>query len=149
MASLTLTDLYVLASRVQRGDRLYVIGFDPRADSDHLRKLKHTAALAIWRHGYEPASNRWEAPRAARVAAQMASKGKAAAAKHPAATEPPAKRARPSAAATQPTAKRAAPAATPATHRSGTLPLPKRARHASASTSCTARAATTAGAPNV
>ena len=78
---LTLTDLYVLASRVQRGDRLYVIGFDPSKESDHLRKLRHSAMLGIWRGGYDDATGRWSAPRAARVAAGMsASKSKTAAA---------------------------------------------------------------------
>ena len=70
---LTLTDLYVLASRVQRGDRLYVIGFDPSKESDHLRKLRHSAMLGIWRGGYDDATGRWSAPRAARVAAALAS----------------------------------------------------------------------------
>ena len=67
--SLTLTDLYVLASRVQLGQRLYVIGFDPTTESDHLRKLKHPPALAIWREGYT--AGRWDAKRAARQAAEL------------------------------------------------------------------------------
>ena len=67
--SLTLTDLYVLASRVQLGQRLYVIGFNPEKESDHLRRLKHSPALAIWREGYT--AGRWDAKRAARHAAEL------------------------------------------------------------------------------
>ena len=52
MPALTLTDLYVLVSRVRSGNRLYVIGFDPAVQSDHLRKLKPSSMLAIWEAGY-------------------------------------------------------------------------------------------------
>ena len=118
--SLTLTDLYVLASRVQLGQRLYVIGFDPTTESNHLRKLKHSPALAIWREGYT--AGRWDAKRAARRAAELL-KSKEEAAR--------AKRGHPSATKTQPTATPAAAlASAPPPHKKSRLAqsMAKRAR---------------------
>ena len=77
--TLSLTDLYVLVSRVRQGKRLYVLGFDPKEEGDHLRKLKHSPVLGIWRAGYGD-DGRWDAKRAARFAAELAA-CKAAAAK--------------------------------------------------------------------
>ena len=64
--TLSLTDLYVLVSRVRQGKRLYVLGFDPKVDGDHLHKLKHSPVLGIWRAGYSD-DGRWDAARAARL----------------------------------------------------------------------------------
>ena len=75
--ALTLTDLYVLASRVQLGDRLYVLGFDPSEESNHLRKLTPSAALGIWHLGYDDAG-KWDARRAARAADQLSERKKEA-----------------------------------------------------------------------
>jgi hypothetical protein len=49
--SLSLTDLHVLVSRVRLGKRLYVIGFDPQKEMNHLRRLKPSVLLAIWEAG--------------------------------------------------------------------------------------------------
>ena len=78
---LTLTDLHVLASRVRMGKRLYVIGFAPKEEQEHLRRLKPSAALAVWEAGYDE-RGRWDAQRAVRFAEQLAAhEAKAAAAK--------------------------------------------------------------------
>ena len=69
----------MLVSRVRQGKRLYVLGFDPKEEGDHLRKLKHSPVLGIWRAGYGD-DGRWDAKRAARFAAELAA-CKAAAAK--------------------------------------------------------------------
>merc|ERR1719265_2831954 len=75
-----LTDLYVLASRVRLGRRLYVIGFDPSEESGHLRRLTHAPVLGIWRTGYDETTGCWDAQRAARAAAQLAKRKAEAAA---------------------------------------------------------------------
>lgn len=63
------------------GKRLYVIGFDPKEESEHLRRLKPSAALAVWEAGYD-SNGRWDSQRAARFAEQLAaSQAKAAAEK--------------------------------------------------------------------
>ena len=80
--TLTLTDLYVLASRVRLGKRLYVLGLDPLQESEHLRKLKHSPVLAVWRAGYDEATGQWDGQLAARCAAELVRrKAEAAAAK--------------------------------------------------------------------
>ena len=68
--TISLTDLYVLVSRVRLGKNLYVIGFDPKTESNHLRRLKHSPVLRIWQAGYH--GGRWDAPRAARFATKLA-----------------------------------------------------------------------------
>tara|TARA_B110001452_G_scaffold238592_1_gene219186 strand:- start:63 stop:584 length:522 start_codon:yes stop_codon:yes gene_type:complete len=50
---LSLSTVYVLASRVKLGLRLRVIGFDPQRDNvSHLTSLQHSADLGIWESGY-------------------------------------------------------------------------------------------------
>lgn len=67
---LTLTSVHVLASRVRSAANLYVLGFDPATESDHLRQLKPSPELAIWEAGYT--SGVWDGARAAHFAAQLA-----------------------------------------------------------------------------
>ena len=69
---LSLTDVYTLASRVRLGSRLYVVGFDPKKESAHLRKLKHNPVLAIWEAGYADGEGVWDAARAAYFAGELA-----------------------------------------------------------------------------
>jgi hypothetical protein len=54
---LTLADLYVLASRVKEGKKLYVIGLKDATETStaHLRKLHQAPALALWYHAYNSA----------------------------------------------------------------------------------------------
>lgn len=72
MPHLSLTDVYTLASRVRLGSRLYVVGFDPKKESAHLRKLKHNPVLAIWEAGYADGEGVWDAARAAYFAGELA-----------------------------------------------------------------------------
>ena len=52
----SLSTIYVLASRVNLGLQLRVIGFDPRRDSiSHLTSLLHPTDLGIWEAGYDDA----------------------------------------------------------------------------------------------
>jgi len=89
---LTLTDLHVLISRVRLGKRLFVIGFDPKQENEHLKRLKPLAALAVWEAGYDEHGT-WDAQRAATFAVQLASKeGNAAAARRVWACKPSANR---------------------------------------------------------
>ena len=68
---LTLTDLHVLISRVRLGKRLFVIGFNPKEQNQHLKQLKPSTALAVWEAGYDE-HGRWDAQRAAAFATQLA-----------------------------------------------------------------------------
>ena len=70
--SLTLTALYVLASRVRLGTtRLFVVGLDPTdwEQTRHLRALRKPAALTLWEAGYEPTTHVWSDECAADAAA--------------------------------------------------------------------------------
>ena len=71
--SLTLTDVYVLVSRVRLGTRLYVIGFDPSdpRQTEHLRRLSHPAELAVWEKGYDQHTRLWDAQLARAAAAAL------------------------------------------------------------------------------
>jgi len=69
--AISLTSVHVLASRVRLSKNLYVIGFDPKTDSEHLRKLPPSPVLAIWEAGYN-AAGFWDAAKAAAFASRLA-----------------------------------------------------------------------------
>ena len=48
------------------------MGFDPKKESAHLRKLKHNPVLAIWEAGYADGEGVWDAARAAYFAGELA-----------------------------------------------------------------------------
>ena len=50
---LSLTSLYVLASRVRKRDHLRVLHWDPSTDAPRLRALRHCPQLALWHAGYD------------------------------------------------------------------------------------------------
>ena len=59
--SLSLSTIYVLASRVKLGLQLRVIGFDVRRDGHrHLTSLQHPSELGIWELGYRRDSGEWD-----------------------------------------------------------------------------------------
>ena len=68
----------MLVSRVRLGKRLFVIGFDPKTQNEHLKKLKPSVALAVWEAGYDE-RGKWNDERARRFAAQLLASAKAGA----------------------------------------------------------------------
>jgi ubiquitin C-terminal hydrolase len=50
---ITLSALYVLASRVRLSQNFLTLGLD-KSNMDHLRKLRHSPALVIWEKAYDP-----------------------------------------------------------------------------------------------
>ena len=124
---LTMTDFYVLVSRVRSGQRLYVIGFDPAEAGDHLRQLKHSPVLAIWRAGYGEDGGPWNCTRAARFAVVLATQkaAESAARRRRACSARAAKRAADGCHDAAPTAKRCHAPKTAATRPNGST-APKR-----------------------
>lgn len=51
----TLQSLYVSASRVSFGNKVFVLGIDPQNPNDtlHLRNLTHSPAISLWEAGYD------------------------------------------------------------------------------------------------
>ena len=51
----TLQSLYVSASRVSFGNKVFVLGIDPQNPNDtlHLRNLTHSPATSLWEAGYD------------------------------------------------------------------------------------------------
>ena len=69
---LELPHLEVLLSRVRRGTRLFVLGFDPAcpADRDWLKGLRRSPDLFLWMNGYS--EGRWDPHRVRHQAAALA-----------------------------------------------------------------------------
>ena len=65
---ITLSSLYVLASRVKIGSHFFALGLD-KNDMDHLRKLKHPSTLVVWENAYD--SNGLFSPAMARAEADL------------------------------------------------------------------------------
>jgi hypothetical protein len=53
MPYISMCSMYVLASRVRLGRRLFCLGLHCDADKDHLRTLRHPFSLKIWQKGYD------------------------------------------------------------------------------------------------
>ena len=88
--------LHVLVSRVRPSKMLYVLGFDPQTQAEHLRKLKHPPALGIWSAGYDQ-DGHWDAERATQYATNLAeTKHTSKSTRKRAAPTPPAEHSRPS-----------------------------------------------------
>ena len=66
---LSLTSIYVLASRVRRRSHLRTLRWNHSTDAPRLRALRHSPELALWHAGYDSAG-RWQAARAVDTAAQ-------------------------------------------------------------------------------